>query len=67
LPHLVQVAIFGVMVCGIAAAALAVAPGFRSDRKGFWSRFSLFLWRYCLPAWVAMELAVRVFTGGLYP
>ena len=67
MPHLVQVAVFGLMVGTIVATALAVAPGFRPDRKGFGSRFSLFFWRYCLPAWVAVELAVWVLTGRPYP
>ena len=65
--HLVKVALFGVMVCSIAATALAVAPGFRSEEKGFGSRFSFFFWRYCLATWVAMELAVWVLTGRPYP
>jgi hypothetical protein len=64
---ILQVALFGGMVCSIGATVLAVAPGFRSDRKGFGKRFLFFLWRYCLPAWVMMELAVWVFTGRIYP
>jgi hypothetical protein len=64
---LLQVALFGVMVCTIGATALAGASGFRSDHKGFANRFLFFLWRYCLPAWVMMELAVWVFTGRIYP
>jgi len=55
------------MVCTIGATALAVAPGFRSDRKGFVNRFLFFLWRYCLPTWGAMELSVWAFTGRPYP
>ena len=61
-PHLIQVAMFGVMVCLIAATALAVAPGYQSDCRGLGNRL-VFFSRYCLPTWVAMELAVWVLTG----
>ena len=58
---------FGGMVCTIASAALALAPGFRPERVGFGRRFVFFLWRYSLPAWVAMELVTLVWRGRFYP
>jgi hypothetical protein len=64
---MVQVGLFGLMVCTIGVAALAFVPGFRTDRKGFGGRFLLFFWRYCLPAWAVMEVAVWTFTGRPYP
>ena len=64
---LAQVILFGVMVCTIAAAALATLPGFQTERKGFGRRFLYFWWRYCLPMWGAMEIAVWLFTGRPYP
>jgi hypothetical protein len=63
----VQVVAFGVMVCTIASAALALAPGFRAERTGFGRRFVFFLWRYSLTAWAALELVTLVWTGRLYP
>lgn len=65
--YVVQVALFGVMVCTIAATALTVAPGFRPDRTGFGRRFLFFFLRYCLPAWGLVELAVWALTGRPYP
>lgn len=62
-----QVVAFGVMVSTIASAALALAPGFRTERTGFGRRFLFFLWRYSLPAWLALELVTLVWTGRLYP
>jgi len=65
--YLVQVALFGVMVCTIAATALTVAPGFRPDCTGFGRRFLFFCLRYCLPAWGMVELVVWALTGRPYP
>jgi len=65
--HLIQVVSFGAMVCTIASAALALAPGFRPDRTGLGRRFLFFFWRFSLPAWAVLELATWIFTGRLYP
>ena len=64
---MIQVVAFGGMVCAIASAGLALAPGFRPDRTGLGRRFLFFFWRFSLPAWVVLELATRVFTGRFYP
>ena len=65
--HVIQVAAFGAMVCTIASAALAVAPGFRPDRTGFGRRFLFFFWRFGLAAWVVLEIGMLALTGRLYP
>jgi len=63
----IQVVAFGVMVCTIASAALALASGFRAERTGFGRRFLFFFWRYSLPAWAALELVTLILTGRIYP
>ena len=45
MPELVQVVLFGAMVCTIGATALTLASNFRPERKGLGSRFGLFFWR----------------------
>jgi hypothetical protein len=65
--HMIQVVLFGAMVCTIASTALALAPAFRPDRKGFGNRFRFFLWRFSLPAWGGLELLVVILTGRPYP
>jgi hypothetical protein len=65
--HLIQVISFGALVCTIASTALALAPGFRPERTGFGRRFLFFFWRFSLPAWAVLELAMLVFTGRFYP
>jgi len=67
MPHLIQMALFGAVVCIIASTALAAAPGFQSGRKGLWSRFVFCFWRYSLPMWVTIEFAVWLVTGRPYP
>ncbi|MBP8261284.1 MAG: hypothetical protein KA118_16660 [Verrucomicrobia bacterium] len=64
---MIQVVAFGVMVCTIASAALALAPAFRAERTGFVRRLLFFFWRFSLPAWAALELVTLVWTGRLYP
>jgi hypothetical protein len=63
----IQVAAFGGMVCTIASAALALAPGFRPMKTGFGRRFCFFAWRYSLPAWAVLELVMLALTGRFYP
>ena len=65
--RLIQVASFGGMVCTIASVALAAAPGFRPEKTGFAGQFWFIAWRYSLPAWAALELAMLAFTGRFYP
>jgi hypothetical protein len=65
--RLIQVVLFGAIVCTIASTALALAPGFRPERIGFGSRFLFFFWRFGLPGWAGLELAAWVFTGRVYP